>query len=65
MIAVQPSLKSCMDNDKVHSQNVNPFTCFELLGFDILLTENLDPYLLEVRYYMYVFIKLYDKLHNN
>ena len=34
--------------DSAESVGVSPETCFQVLGFDVILDENLDPHLLEV-----------------
>lgn len=46
LIAGQPELSSHYKSAQSH--NIN--SCFEILGFDILLDENLKPYLLEINH---------------
>eukprot|EP01034_Spumella_vulgaris_P025796 gene25796-32288_t len=50
LISVQAPLAATFSDCKVDGQNKNPFTCFELLGFDIMLTAALQPVLIEVNH---------------
>ena len=34
--------------DSAENIGISPETCFQVLGFDVILDENLDPHLLEV-----------------
>eukprot|EP01038_Epipyxis_sp_PR26KG_P008572 gene8572-11584_t len=50
IISIQANLAQSFKSCKVNGQNKNPFTCFELLGFDIMLTNKLKPVLIEVNH---------------
>ena len=50
LIAIQPTLSYCYHACKIDPDNRTPFTCFEILGFDIILNEKLEAILLEVNH---------------
>ena len=50
LISIQPSLAHTYNKCKSTDQDKTPFTCFEILGFDIIMTRDLVPILLEVNH---------------
>lgn len=50
LISIQPSLAEAYRDCKSDKENQNPFTCFEILGFDVMLTEDGNPVLIEVNH---------------
>ena len=50
LISIQATLAQSYRSCKVDSSAHSPFTCFEVLGFDIMITDNLKPCLVEVNH---------------
>lgn len=50
LISIQATLAQSYRSCKVDATAHTPFTCFEVLGFDIMITESLKPILVEVNH---------------
>jgi hypothetical protein len=50
LLSTQAFLARSYNTCKLSGSNSCPFTCFEILGFDVILTESFQPILLEVNH---------------